>query len=236
MSVYWKQSLWLGGVYWIISLILACVDTFEIYFVDFVLSLLLTIFLIPMNFLKPIKWIDNAIKKMPIMSTFLVSVGWVPYVSVIIFLMASLYATFALLVGYMNVDGLILTLITPISILMVVKTACILFSFVIAAFIVFLNKKTVAGCLNEKYKLVDGDACNMPVVEEAYAAHAKKMYKCKKAVAKKNIEIKEEKKNKKEIKKSIKTNKTEEKKVAKSKKKEVKSPKKKTAVKKTKDL
>ena len=39
MSVYWKQSLWLGGVYWIVSLILASIDTFETYFIDFILSL-----------------------------------------------------------------------------------------------------------------------------------------------------------------------------------------------------
>ena len=59
MNNYWKQSLWLGGAYWIISLILAYINTFESYMTDFIFSLLLTIFLIPMIFLSPVKWIDN---------------------------------------------------------------------------------------------------------------------------------------------------------------------------------
>ena len=63
MSIYWKQSLLLGGMYWIISLILGYIDTFETYFTDFVLSLFLTIFLIPMNFIKPIKWLDKLMNR-----------------------------------------------------------------------------------------------------------------------------------------------------------------------------
>lgn len=203
MSIYWKQSLWLGGLYWVISLIFKYIDTIETYFLDFGLSLLLTLFLIPMNFLKPIKWIEKAMKKLPITATFLTFVGWVPYWSVLLFLIASLYASIVLVVGKVNVDGVILTLITPISILMVVKIACIIFSFILAAFFVFVNKKTIVGCLNKKYKLVEGDACNMPVVEEAVAEHAKKMYKCKKAATEKEAEIKKEKIKKKEAKKVV---------------------------------
>ena len=211
MSIYWKQGLLLGGIYWVISLVLGYVDTFETYFADFVLSLLLTIFLIPLNFIKPIKWLDKVSKKLPITTTFLTFVGWVPYSSILVFLIATIYGFIVVFNGYMNVDGLILTLITPLSVLMVVKTACIIFSFIFAAFWVFLNKKSVAGCLNEKFKLVGGDACNMPVVEEAFAEHAKKMYKCKKEAEEKQEEIKKEKAKKKAAKKVVKENKKEQK-------------------------
>ena len=204
MSIYWKQSLLLGGMYWIISLILGYVDTFETYFTDFILSLLLTIFLIPMNFLKPINWLDKLMKKLPIVTTFLIFVGWVPYLSVLVFLFAMIYSFVAVFNGYMTIDGVILTLITPLSILTIVKSACILFSFVMAAFYVFLNKKTFAGCLNEKFKLIGGDSCNMPIVEEAFAEHAKKMYKCKKDAAKRKDNEKKMKKEKKEAKKAVK--------------------------------
>ena len=50
MSIYWKQSLWLGGIFWIISLILWGIDTYSSYLTEFILSMLLAIFLIPMNF------------------------------------------------------------------------------------------------------------------------------------------------------------------------------------------
>ena len=192
MSIYWKQSLWLGGVYWIVSLVLSLVDTFETYIADLILSFLLTVFLIPMNFLKPIKVIDKVIQKLPVTATFLVCVGWAPYVSILIFLLASLYATIVLLFGIMNVEGLILSLITPMSVVVVVKTACIIFSFIFASFFVFVSKKTVAGCLDKNFKLTDSDVCNMPVVEEAVAAHAKKMYKCKAANNTKNDTSKKE--------------------------------------------
>lgn len=203
MSIYWKQSLLLGGMYWIISLILGYIDTFETYFTDFVLSLLLTIFLIPMNFLKPIKWLDKLMNKLPITTTFLVFVGWVPYLSVLVFLIAMIYSMIAVFSGYVTIDGLILTLVTPFSILTVVKVACVLFSFVMAAFYVFLNKKTFAGCLNNKFKLIEGDSCNMPIVEEAVAAHAKKMYECKKAVVKRKDNEKKMKVKKKEAQKAV---------------------------------
>ena len=225
MSVYWKQSLWLGGVYWIISLILTSIDAFETYFADFIFSLLLTIFLVPMNFLKPIKWIDKLIRKLPIISTFLVFVGWVPYLSILMFLSFSIYGLSVVYGGVMNVDGLILTLVTPLSVLTVAKIACILFSFVMAAFFVFVNKKSVAGCLNERYRLIGGDFCNMPIVEDAYAEQAKKMYECKKNVAE-NVEKEEKiKSEKKKVKKVVKSS-------AKEKKKEQKDVKKKAVVKK----
>ena len=216
MSIYWKQALWLGGVYWIVSLILSYIDTFETYFVDLLLSVLLAIFLIPLNYIKPIKWVDNAMKKLPIVATFLTFVGWVPYLSVVIFLVATIYGFLAIFVGLSSIDSLILDLVTPISVLMVVKTACILFSFILATFFVFVNKKSIVGCLNERFKLVEGGSCNMPVVEEAYAEHTKKMYKCKKEAVERETKAKKEKAEKKEAKKVVKASKKAEKAVKKT--------------------
>ena len=207
MNNYWKQSLWLGGAYWIISLILAYINTFESYMTDFIFSLLLTIFLIPMIFLSPVKWIDKVINKLPIFSTFLVFVGWVPYLSIAIFLVTSIYGLIVVFSGYMTIDGLVLTIITPLSILTVVKIVCIFFAFIMAAFWVFISKKSVAGCLNNKFRLVGGDSCNMPIIEEAVVEHTKKMYECKKEAAKKAEKEAKEKKpdsKKKEVKKVVK--------------------------------
>ena len=86
-----------------------------------------------------------------------------------------------------------------------------------AAFYVFINKKTLAGCLNDKFKLVDGDVCNMPIVEEAVAEQAKKMYTCKKKADKSTS--KEKKAAKREVKKVAKTSVKENKIVEKTTKK-----------------
>ena len=173
-----------------------------------------------MNFLKPVKWIEKAMRKLPITATFLVFVGWAPYVSILIFLVAVLYGIVILAVTNINVDGMILTLITPMSILAVIKIACIIFSFVLAAFVVFVNKKTIVGCLNNKYKLIDDDSCNLPLVEEAVADAAKNMYKCKKEVVQKDDVAKKETVKKKAVKKTVK--KIEKKTVKKSSEKTVK--------------
>ena len=211
MSIYWKQSLWLGGLYWLISLVFTLADTFETYMADFILSMLLTLFLIPMNFIKPVKWIEKTMNKLPIFSTFLTAVGWVPYISISIFLLTTIYAVVVIIAGYTSIDGIILKLITPLTILTVVKNAGIIFSFIIAAFLVLVYKKSVAGCLNNKFKLVEGNACNLTVVEEAVAEHAKKMYKCKKEVTKRAENEKKMKEKKKAAKKIVKEKQKEEK-------------------------
>ena len=159
MSSYWKQSLWLGGVYWIISLILSSVDTFETYFADFIFSLSLTIFLIPMNFLNPIKWIDKVIKKLPIFSTFLVFVGWAPYVSILVFLVTTIYGFSVILSGAMNIDGLVLTLITPLSVLTVVKLLVFY----------FLLLQLLFGYLLTKNRLPDVWMKNLSLLVEIHA-------------------------------------------------------------------
>ena len=52
---------------------------FFLNFTDFILSLLLTVFLIPMNFLKPIKWLDKLMRKLPITTTFLPKLYFLPF-------------------------------------------------------------------------------------------------------------------------------------------------------------
>lgn len=224
MSIYWKQSLWLGGIFWIISLILWGIDTYSSYLTEFILSMLLAIFLIPMNFLKPIKFIEKAMKKLPIVSTFLTFVGWAPYFSVVVFLLSVIYGGIMVLGNIMPIDGVVLTLITPLTILTVVKTSCIVFSFVLAAFYVFVYKRSVAGCLNEKFRLAEDGVCETTlVVEEAYAEHAKKMYKCKKEVSERQEKAKIAKEKKKTAKKVVKEKKKEEKKKVAAAKKAVKA-------------
>ena len=121
-----------------------------------------------------------------------------------IFLFAVIYGTVTLFVSNISVDGLVLTLITPMSILAVIKIACIIFSFILAAFFVFLNKKTVVGCLNNKYKLVDGDECYKPIEEEVVEVQTKKISKSNKAVVKKEKVAKKSETKKKTAKKTVK--------------------------------
>ena len=190
MSIYWKQSLWLGGVYWVISLILSLINTPTSYFMDFACSLLLTLFLIPMNFLVPIKWIDKAITKMPVTATFLVSVGWVPYFVVLVFAISAMFAVVALVGGFMTVEEIIINLINPLSIVAVVRVMMTALAIIIASFYVLLYKKSIAGCLDKRFNLVGGNSCEMKIVEPAVAEHAKKMYACKREATARKAEKK----------------------------------------------
>ena len=106
MSSYWKQSLWIGGIYWIISQFFSMAGSLQSSLIDAGLSVLLLLFLIPMNWLQPIKGIDRAIRKAPVISTLLVSVGWVPYaIAVIITILTILTAVFMILVRHKSIAG-----------------------------------------------------------------------------------------------------------------------------------
>ena len=190
MSIYWKQCLWLGGVYWVISLILSWINTPASYFIDFACSLLLTLFLIPMNFLAPIIWIDKAITKMPVTATFLVSVGWVPYFVILVFVVSAVFVITASVGGFMTTEEIIINLIEPLSIILVVRIMMTALAIIIAAFYVLLYKKSIAGCLDKKFNLVGGNSCEMKIIEPAVAEHAKKMYACKKEATARKVEKK----------------------------------------------
>lgn len=94
MNNYWKQSLVIGGFYWLISLFFKITGIWWVLLLDLGLSLLLLLFLLPMKWLVPIKRVDNCINKHPIISTMLASVGWMPYYTAIIFIIASAAAMF----------------------------------------------------------------------------------------------------------------------------------------------
>lgn len=200
MSKYWKQSLWIGGIYWVISLAFWYADSFEASMIDLGLSILLLLFLIPMNWLVPIKNIDTAIAKAPIVSTFLVFVGWVPYFNAMVFLVTAM-AAFLIALVY-PLESLFMNLFNIAIILEVLRKLAIIVSFIAAALLVLVFRKSAAGCLGRRYRLIGGDSCDARVIEPAAAASAKSMYACKaaaekreagKTAAKAKVEAKEEK-------------------------------------------
>lgn len=200
MSKYWKQSLWIGGIYWVISLAFWYADSFEASMIDLGSSILLLLFLIPMKWLAPIKNIDTAIAKAPIVSTFLVFVGWVPYFNAMVFFVTAMAALLIALVY--PLEYLFMNLFNIAIILEVLRKLAIIVSFIAAALLVLVFRKSAAGCLGRRYRLIGGDSCDARVIEPAAAASAKSMYACKaaaekreadKTAAKAKVEAKEEK-------------------------------------------
>lgn len=167
MSSYWKQSLWIGGIYWIISQCFAYAGTLSSNLTDTVLSVLLLVFLIPMKWIQPIKKIDAFIKRNPVISTLLVSVGWVPYAVAIIFLV-NVAAAFVIVMYADNYEYQLLRLfqgIVTVTNIRYVITAVTLLS---AVFMILVWHRSVAGRLNKCYKLVE-----KPAEAKVYAAREK---------------------------------------------------------------
>lgn len=190
MSSYWKQSLWIGGIYWIISLVFWWSGSAEGNLIDVGLSVLLLLFLIPMNWLKPIKKIDEAIRKAPIISTFLVSVGWVPYFVGAMFVIGAVLSTIILMGGSQN-EYKIFSLFNVIIFAGALRQLIMALTVLAAALSVLVFKKSVAGCLDKHFTLIGGDSCERREVEAPVAASAKSMYACKEA-AERHEEIKTE--------------------------------------------
>lgn len=184
MSIFWKQSLWLGGVYWVISQVFSLINTYEADLVDFALSVLLTLFLVPMCFMVPVKAIDKAIKKMPVTATFLVSVGWVPYFVVLVFVVSIIVAITAIVSGAISEDHMIYYLVNVLPVVVVVRQMMTLLLVLVALFAVLVHHKSIAGCLDKRYNLIEDDSCNLPVVEPAVVSATKKAQKCKTEKAK----------------------------------------------------
>lgn len=187
MSTFWKQSLWVGGIYWIISQVFTLMNTFEADMIDFAFSVLLTLFLVPMYFLVPVKAIDKMIKKMPVAATFLVSVGWVPYFIAMVFVISVVLTMVILMTGILTEDYMMYYLINILPIVVVVRQAMTILMVLVAAFAVLLHHKSIAGCLDKRYKLIADDSCNVPDVEPAVVEATKKAqkYKAEKAREKK---------------------------------------------------
>ncbi len=176
MSSYWKQSLWIGGIYWIISQCFAYAGTLSSNLTDTVLSVLLLVFLIPMKWIQPIKKIDAFIKRNPVISTLLVSVGWVPYAVAIIFLV-NVAAAFVIVMYADNYEYQLLRLfqgIVTVTNIRYVITAVTLLS---AVFMILVRHKSIAGCLDKHFKLIENKIVAATLkagVEQTKAAEVEK--------------------------------------------------------------
>jgi len=150
MSIYWKQSLIIGGIYWIISLFLGWNNSMAALLIDFGLSLFLLIMLLPMNKMVPIKRLDSLMNNHPMAATWLASVGWVPYFSAMVAVIASIAA----LIWKADVNSEVLENI--ISVVVVVGfgknlvAAVVVFAVTIA---LLVYGKSIAGQLDDNYNL-----------------------------------------------------------------------------------
>ena len=205
MSTYWKQSLWLGGIYWVISLAFYYAGTYAASLTDVAFSLLLLLFLIAMKWLSPIKSIEKAMKKAPVTATLLVSVGWVPYFVGGLIVVSSLYALALMVTGNLS-DYKVFSLYNFLFIVEAVRQLVMVLAVLAAVFMVVIWKKSVVGCLGKNYKLSGNDACEMPTLDAAAVQSAKNMYACKekaKEAKEETVEVKTVKKTATQTKKKV---------------------------------
>lgn len=193
MSNYWKQSLVIGGIYWLISLILYFYGTVATLSADAFLSVLLLLFLIPMKWLSPIKWLDKFMRKHPLIATWLASLGWIPYFIAIVFVLTTIVVFTASLLME-GKQGLILywsmIIINWVTIL---RQFAALLIFVGTFVISLVYGKSIMGRLNDKYnvtsatKVVKSETVEVKEVKPvpAVAPKAAKKAPLKKAPAKK---------------------------------------------------
>ncbi len=146
MSLYWKQSLIIGGIYWLFSLVLIWQGSWGALITDCVLSLLLLLFLLPLNILVPIKRIDNMMIRHPITATMLASVGWIPYFTAVMIIIASVFA-----IVEMEYLEKVMTIVVGVEILRKFLTVVIVFAVLVA---VLVYGKSIAGQLDDKYNLI----------------------------------------------------------------------------------
>lgn len=182
MSNYWKQSLVIGGAYWLLSLFLKISGIWWVLLIDLGLSLLLLLFLIPMKWLAPIKRVDNCINKHPIITTMLASVGWMPYYTAVIFIIAS----GAAMLVYYEVSSLesmsVIFMFTSFMVRLEKFVALIVVALTI--FLLLRYKKSIAGPLQQC-------CCHCCDKKETVQAENKKTL----PVAKRNTKKAEKKKN-----------------------------------------
>ncbi len=157
MSCYWKQSLWIGGIYWIISQVFTMSGSLIGSTIDAGISLLLVLFLIPMNWLKPIKRIDEAIKKAPIVSTLLVSVGWVPYVVGIVYVV-SVAASVMIMASGEGYEYRLFNLFQIVIWTTNLRQLIMVLTVLTAVLMIFVGKRTIVGRLDKHFKLIENEA------------------------------------------------------------------------------
>lgn len=186
MSCYWKQSLWIGGIYWIISQIFTLSGSLVGNTIDAGLSVLLVLFLIPMNWLKPIKKIEAAIKKSPIVATFLVSVGWVPYVVGIVYAV-SVTASVLIMMSGEGYEYRLFNLFQIVIWATNLRQLIMLLTVLMAVVAVLVGKRTIAGKLDKHFKLIEDEAATVVKTgtEEAKVAVVEKKVEAAKPEVKK---------------------------------------------------
>ena len=185
MSCYWKQSLWIGGIYWIISQIFTLSGSLVGSTIDAWLSLLLVLFLIPMIWLKPIKRIEATIKKSPIISTLLVSVGWVPYVVGLVYII-SVIATIVIMMSGEGYEYRLFNLFQIVIWTTNLRQLIMFLTVVVAILMILVARKTIAGKLDKHFKLIENEAATAVKAEpkKAKVAEVEKKVEAKPEVKK----------------------------------------------------
>ena len=200
MSKYWKQSLIIGGIYWLFSLILVWQGSWAALITDCILSVLLLLFLLPLNKLVPIKRIDKMMVKHPIVATMLASVGWIPYFTAVLAIVASVVVLIDM--EYMEK---VMTIVVGMGILRSFLAGVIVFVTLVA---VLVYGKSIAGQLDDSYKVMAVQKANALVKttvvknEQVVARNVRKV-KEKKVDVKKTIKKAKVQKAKAEPKKSV---------------------------------
>jgi len=185
MSTYWKQALWIGGIYWLLAFILKLFQIPQFYVMDMTIVFLLTLFLIPLKFLKPFKLIDNAINKLPKFSTFIISIGWMPYISAIYAILMMIGT--ALIIKYTTIPAQVLVYdaLVIANIFELVCAMMLILAVLSAGFTIFIMHKSIAGCLDKKYRLIADTSCELPTLDASAKDTAKNLYKTKRSTTKK---------------------------------------------------
>ncbi len=182
MSVYWKQSLWIGGIYWLLSLLFMWIGTVAASMVDAFLSVAMLVFLLVMNWIKPIKKVDALINKFPVISTLLVSIGWVPYVIGAVYII-SVVSAFAIIGAGPEYEYQMLYLFQAIIMFTSLRQLLAVITF-LAALCFLLAKRSVAGKLDKRFKLIKSEEKNVSSGVEAVQKETKP---AKKAVKKPSV-------------------------------------------------
>ena len=188
MSNYWKQALVLGGILWLFSLLLELWGSWGLLLVELGLSVLLLLFLIPLNWLVPIKWIDKLINKHPIVATMLASVGWLPYFTALLALISSGIAMF--LSSESENMATLATVVVNVALLR--KFVAVLVVMVVLVMLLVYGK-SIAGQLNNHYKVLANATKSNIKVEASKVAEVKKEDKnqvVKKATTKRTVATK----------------------------------------------
>lgn len=186
MSNYWKNALIIGGIYWLISVVLYWCGTMATLSTDAIMSVVMLLLLIPLNWLKPIKWIDKLMNKHPLIATFLASVGWVPYFIGLVFVLTTA-AVFISSMIWADKHGAIMyySMITVNAITALRQFATLLLAMG-SIIVALVYGKSIAGQLDDHYNVKKKNENNEVAVAKAEVKDVKAKVKAvEKAIAKK---------------------------------------------------